>query len=192
MIEDTRFPVPLGEGVVTVAALREAQARQRAASRREAQARQRAASRREAQARQRAASRREAQARQRAASRREAQARQRAASRREAQARQRAASRREAQARQRAASRNDRRRSHKLWIAGGHRPPLQLQGPTSHTFCGKPLQEKFCLAAFLCIWFAISSFAGTSDVADAAMNTNAAAVSALIQQKANANAPQAD
>src|SRR6266487_2709306 len=80
MIEDTRFPVPLGEGVVTVAALREGQARQRAASRREAQARQRAASRREAQARQRAASRREAQARQRAASRREAQARQRAAS----------------------------------------------------------------------------------------------------------------
>src|SRR5437879_4763401 len=65
----------------TVAAVREAQARQRAASRREAQARQRAASRREAQARQRAASRREAQARQRAASRREAQARQRAASR---------------------------------------------------------------------------------------------------------------
>src|SRR5262245_52434867 len=50
-------------------AVREAQARQRAASRREAQARQRAASRREAQARQRAASRREAQARQRAASR---------------------------------------------------------------------------------------------------------------------------
>ena len=33
MIEDTRFPVPLGEGVVTVAALREGQARQRAASR---------------------------------------------------------------------------------------------------------------------------------------------------------------
>ncbi|PYR84163.1 MAG: hypothetical protein DMG19_17400 [Acidobacteria bacterium] len=99
---------------------------------------------------------------------------------------------REAQARQRAASRNDRRRSHKLWIAGGHRPPLQLQGPTSHTFCGKPLQEKFCLAAFLCIWFAISSFAGTSDVADAAMNKNAAAVRALIQQKANVNAPQAD
>src|SRR2546427_3724901 len=41
----------------TLAAVREAQARQRAASRREAQARQRAASRREAQARQRAASR---------------------------------------------------------------------------------------------------------------------------------------
>jgi len=78
MIEDTRFPVPLGEGVVTVAALREGQARQRAASRREAQARQRAASRREA------------------------------------------------QARQRAASRDERRQCSKLEIAGGHRPPLQL------------------------------------------------------------------
>src|SRR5262249_37396101 len=40
----------------TVGAVREAQARQRAASKREAQARQRAASKREAQARQRAAS----------------------------------------------------------------------------------------------------------------------------------------
>jgi len=53
---------------LTVGAVREAQARQRAASTREAQARQRAASTREAQARQRAASTREAQARQRAAS----------------------------------------------------------------------------------------------------------------------------
>src|SRR3989442_4526199 len=81
--------------ILTVVALREAQARQCAASRREAQARQCAASRREAQARQCAASRREAQARQCAASRREAQARQCAASRREAQARQCAASRNE-------------------------------------------------------------------------------------------------
>jgi len=48
------------------------------------------------------------------------------------------------------------------------------------------------LAAVLCVLLPLSSFAGTSDVADAAMNKNAAAVRALIQQKANVNAPQAD
>src|SRR5213594_806392 len=48
------------------------------------------------------------------------------------------------------------------------------------------------LAALLCIFLPLFSFAGTSDAADAAMNKNAAAVRALIQQKANVNAPQAD
>ena len=48
------------------------------------------------------------------------------------------------------------------------------------------------MAAVLCVLLPLWSFAGTSDVADAAMNKNTPAVHALIQKKANVNAPQAD
>ena len=47
-------------------------------------------------------------------------------------------------------------------------------------------------AVLLCFFLSSSLLAGTSDVADAAMNKNTASVRALIQQKANVNAPQAD
>ena len=48
------------------------------------------------------------------------------------------------------------------------------------------------MAAVLCVLLPLWAFAGTSDVADAAMNKNTAAVHALIQKKANVNASQAD
>src|SRR5437660_11887326 len=55
-----------------------------------------------------------------------------------------------------------------------------------------PWLKHFVLAALLCVFVSSSLLAGTSDVADAAMSKNVAAVRALIQQKANVNAPQAD
>src|SRR5437867_6530767 len=51
---------------------------------------------------------------------------------------------------------------------------------------------EWLLLALLWLLLPFSSFAGTSDVADAAMSKNTAAVRALIRQKANVNAPQAD
>src|SRR5262245_28103368 len=57
---------------------------------------------------------------------------------------------------------------------GGHRPPLQL------------------LTVFFCL-FSIASFAaGRSDIADAVMKGNSAALPALLQQRADVNAPQPD
>jgi ankyrin repeat protein len=47
-------------------------------------------------------------------------------------------------------------------------------------------------ATLLCLFVSLWLFAGTSDVADAAMKKDAAALRALIQQKADVNAPQAD
>ena len=55
-----------------------------------------------------------------------------------------------------------------------------------------PWLKNFVLAALLCVFVSSWLLAGTSDVADAAMSKNAAAVRALIQQKANVNAAQAD
>jgi uncharacterized protein len=52
--------------------------------------------------------------------------------------------------------------------------------------------KEIFLAILLCVFVSLWLAAGTSDVADAAMNKNAAAVRALIQQKADVNAPQAD
>src|SRR5499425_2895620 len=48
------------------------------------------------------------------------------------------------------------------------------------------------LALISCVLVSSWLFAGASDVADAAMNKNAAAVRTLIQQKADVNAPQPD
>src|SRR5438105_11084772 len=55
-----------------------------------------------------------------------------------------------------------------------------------------PWLKNFVLAALLCVFVSSWLIAGPSDVADAAMSKNAAAVRALIQQKANVNAPQPD
>src|SRR6266478_3855147 len=55
-----------------------------------------------------------------------------------------------------------------------------------------PWLKNFVFAALLCVFVSSWLLAGTSDVADAAMSKNASAVRALIQQKANVNAAQAD
>ena len=52
--------------------------------------------------------------------------------------------------------------------------------------------KNLLVAALLFVFVPSWLLAGTSDVADAAMSKNAAAVRALIQQKANVNAAQAD
>ena len=52
--------------------------------------------------------------------------------------------------------------------------------------------QEIGLAWILCVFVSSWLFAGTSDVADAAMNRNAAAVRTLIQQKADVNAQQPD
>jgi ankyrin repeat protein len=50
----------------------------------------------------------------------------------------------------------------------------------------------FLLAILVCAFSSSTLFAGSAEVADAAMNKNSAAVLALIKQKADVNTPQAD
>src|SRR5881397_1148056 len=72
----------------------------------------------------------------------------------------------------------ERRSDHPVCAFGAATPPLR--------------GGEWFLAIFLCAFVPFWSFAGTADIADAAMSKNANAVRALIQQKANVNAPQAD
>src|SRR5262245_23166139 len=66
---------------------------------------------------------------------------------------------------------------------GGRRPPLQF-------FCNMAA----LFNVFVSLWLMVPGLMapGASDVADAVMNKNAAAARALIQQKADVNAPQPD
>src|ERR1051326_4777526 len=56
----------------------------------------------------------------------------------------------------------------------------------------RTFHKELVLAGFLCVVLSRSLFGGPSDVADAAMSRNVAAVQSLIQQKADVNASQPD